>query len=280
MKISQTYLWIFAFCIIQSLQLMRAQESGNLKLWYEKPAKQWVEALPVGNGRLGSMVYGDPNKEVIQLNENTVWAGQPYRNDKPGAKEALVDVRKLIFGGKYKDALDLVNRKMFGGPNGMSYQTVGNLRLNFPGHEDFTNYSRELDLEKALVTSRYNVNGVNYNTTVFSSFPDQVIIARISADKSGSINFSATMDRPSKVKITSQENNELVLSGVSSDQEGIKGAVQFEDKIKIITTGGTVSSNDSTLNASNADIATIYISIVSNFKNYNDISGNATESEN
>jgi len=280
MKISQTYLWLFTLCIIQSLQLIHAQESGNLKLWYEKPAKQWVEALPVGNGRLGAMVYGDPNKEIIQLNENTVWAGQPYRNDKPGAKEALVDVRKLIFDGKYKDALDLANRKMFGGPNGMSYQTVGNLRLNFSGHESFTNYSRELDLEKALVTSRYNVNGVNYNTTVFSSFPDQVIIARISADKSGSINFSATMDRPSNVKITSQGNNELVLSGLSGDQEGIKGSVQFEAKIKIITTGGTVSSKDSTLNVSNANVATIYISIATNFKNYNDISGNATEREN
>lgn len=264
----------------QPLVLLCAQEDSNLKLWYEKPAKQWVEALPVGNGRLGAMVYGDPNNEVIQLNENTLWAGQPYRNDKAGAKEALVDIRKLIFHGKYKDAMDLANKKMFGGPNGMSCQTVGNLRLKFPGHESYTNYSRELDLEKALVNSHFQVKGVNYSTNVFSSFPDQVIIARISADKSGSINFSATMDRPSKVKITSKGNNELVLSGVSGDQEGIKGAVQFEAKIKIITAGGSVSSNDSTLNVCNADMATIYISIATNFNNYNDISGNASEREN
>ena len=264
----------------QPLQLLRAQEDSTFKLWYENPAKQWVEALPVGNGRIGAMVYGNPNNEVIQLNENTLWAGQPYRNDKVGAKEALVDVRKLIFDGKYKDALDLTNQKMFGGPNGMSYQTVGNLRLKFPGHESYTNYSRELDLEKALVSSHYQVKDINYSTNVFSSFPDQVIIARISADKPGSINFSATMDRPSKIKITNQGNNELVLSGVSGDQEGIKGAVQFEAKIKIITAGGSVTSNDSTLNVCNADIATIYISIATNFNNYNNISGNASEREN
>lgn len=280
MKIMQIILWMFVWCFSQSVQLTNAQQSGELKLWYEKPAKIWVEALPVGNGRLGAMVYGNPNKEVIQLNENTVWAGQPYRNDKVGAKEALAEVRKLIFDGEYKDALDMVNRKMISGPHGMSYQTVGNLRLNFPGHEHYTNYYRELDLEKAVVTSRYNVNGVNYNTKVFSSFPDQVIITRVSADKSGSVNFSATMDRPSKVKVVSLGNNELVLSGVSGDQEGIKGAVQFEAKIKIVTAGGTVSSSDTSLNVSNADVATIYISIATNFINYNDISGNASEREN
>jgi len=280
MKISQSCFWIFILCMYQPLQLLRAQEDSTFKLWYENPAKQWVEALPVGNGRIGAMVYGNPNNEVIQLNENTLWAGQPYRNDKVGAKEALVDVRKLIFDGKYKDALDLTNQKMFGGPNGMSYQTVGNLRLKFPGHESYTNYSRELDLEKALVSSHYQVKDINYSTNVFSSFPDQVIIARISADKPGSINFSATMDRPSKIKITNQGNNELVLSGVSGDQEGIKGAVQFEAKIKIITAGGSVTSNDSTLNVCNADIATIYISIATNFNNYNNISGNASEREN
>ena len=280
MKISQSCFWIFILCMYQPLQLLRAQEDSTFKLWYENPAKQWVEALPVGNGRIGAMVFGNPNNEVIQLNENTLWAGQPYRNDKVGAKEALVDVRKLIFDGKYKDALDLTNQKMFGGPNGMSYQTVGNLRLKFPGHESYTNYSRELDLEKALVSSHYQVKDINYSTNVFSSFPDQVIIARISADKPGSINFSATMDRPSKIKITNQGNNELVLSGVSGDQEGIKGAVQFEAKIKIITAGGSVTSNDSTLNVCNADIATIYISIATNFNNYNNISGNASEREN
>jgi alpha-L-fucosidase 2 len=278
----KTFNFFVLFSLLAFLPITQsnAQQSGELKLWYEKPAKIWVEALPVGNGRLGAMVYGNPNKEIIQLNENTVWAGQPCRNDKPEAKEVLGDVRKLIFDGKYKDAMDLVNQKMIGEPHGMSYQTVGNLRLNFPGHENYTNYSRELDLEKATVNSRYTVDNINYSTEVFSSFPDQVIIARISADKSGAINFSASMDRPGKVKVTSTDSNELVLSGVSSDQEGIKGGVQFEAKVKIIANGGAVSSTDSTLTVRNADLATIYISIATNFKNYNDISGNAAEREN
>ena len=132
-------------CII-SLALtinITAQNNTQLKLWYTNPAKVWVEALPVGNGRLGAMVYGDPVKEVIQLNENTVWAGQPYRNDNPSAKESLPEVRKLIFEGKYKEAQDLINQKFINKiSQGMPYQTVGNLKLSFPGHENYSGYYR------------------------------------------------------------------------------------------------------------------------------------------
>src|SRR5512142_2722778 len=151
------------------------QNNSPLKLWYDKPAKIWVEALPIGNGRLGAMVFGDPTNEVIQLNENTVWAGQPNRNDNLDAKEALPVVRKLIFEGKYKEAQDLVNQKIISKTShGMSYQPVGNLKLNFPGHDNYSNYYRELDIEKAVASSRYSQNGVNFTTKVFSSFPDQV----------------------------------------------------------------------------------------------------------
>jgi alpha-L-fucosidase 2 len=263
---------------------LSAQNESLLKLWYNQPAKQWVEALPVGNGRLGAMVYGDPSKEIIQLNENTVWAGQPNRNDNPDAKEALPEVRKLIFEGKYKEAQDLVNQKIITKTShGMSYQTVGNLKLNFPGHDTYSKYYRELDLENAVASSRYSQSGVNFTTKVFSSFPDQVIIVRISADKAGSINFSAAMDRPTAkdkiptCKVKSSGNSELVLSGVTSDQDGVKGAVKFEAKVKIVTSGGSISSTDTSLNVNSADMATIYISMASNFNNYHDISGNATE---
>jgi len=255
-----------------------AQNDSNLKLWYAHPAKQWVEALPIGNGRLGAMVFGDPSKEIIQLNENTVWAGQPNRNDNPNAKEALLEIRRLVFEGKYKEAQDLVNKNMISKTSqGMPYQTVGNLKLSFPEHENYSNYYRKLDLEKAIATTHYSVKGVNYTTEVFSSFPDQVIIARISSDKPGSINFSASMNRPSKVNVSTMGNNELILSGKTSDFESVKGNVMFEAKVKILTSGGNVTANDTALNVSQADIATIYISIASSFKNYNDISGNASE---
>jgi alpha-L-fucosidase 2 len=261
-----------------------AQQESGLKLWYLQPAKQWVEALPVGNGRLGAMVYGDPCNEIIQLNENTVWAGQPNHNDNPDAKDALPEVRKLIFNGKFKEAQELANQKFISKTShGMSYQTLGNLKLNFQGHENYSNFYRELDIEDAVVSSRYSNNGVKYTTKVFSSFPDQIIIAQISADKLGSINFSVAMDRPTAkdniptCKVKSKGNNELILYGTTSDQDGIKGAVQFITKVKIITSGGTVVATDTLLNVNSADMATIYISIASNFNNFNDISGNADE---
>ncbi len=266
---------------LASIFNVTAQTESLLKLWYNHPAKQWVEALPVGNGRLGAMVYGDPCKEVIQLNENTVWAGSPCRNDNPNAKEALPDVRALIFKGKYKEAQDLINQKFISKiSQGMPYQTVGNLKLLFPGHENYSGYYRELDIEKAVATTRYNLNGINYTTKVFSSFPDQVIIVRISADKPGSVAFSASMDRPSKVDVTSRGKDELVLSGITGDFEKVKGGVKFEVIAKIMTTGGNIYATDTALNVTGADVATIYLSIGTSFNNYNDISGNADERAN
>jgi alpha-L-fucosidase 2 len=267
--------WIFSLVLIVNIT---AQDDSFLRLWYVRPARQWVEALPVGNGRLGAMVFGDPCNEIIQLNENTVWAGKPYRNDNLYSIEALPEVRKLIFQGKYKEAQYLVNQRFISKiSQGMPYQTVGDLKLFFQGHENYSSYYRELDIEKAIVSSRYSLNGVNYETKVFATFPDQVIIVRISADKSGSVSFSATMDRPSKVDVSTRGDNELILSGTTGDFEGIKGSVKFEAKVEILTKGGAVSASDTSLDVKNADVAIIYISIATNFRNYNDISGDANE---
>lgn len=235
-------------CLIIHLALLfhvSAQNNAALKLWYTKPAKQWVEALPIGNGGLGARVFGDPVKEVIQLNENTVWAGQPNRNDNPQAKEALPEVRRLIFGGKYEEAQSLMNEKFITKTShGMPYQVVGNLKISFDGHENYTNYQRELDIEKAVITSRYRVSGVNYKTEAYSSFPDQVIVVRIAADKPGSISFSASMDRPVNATVATRGNDQLLLSGKTSDFEGVEGKVQFQAKVKIQNNGGMVSANE------------------------------------
>jgi alpha-L-fucosidase 2 len=129
--------FIFIFCLLFELNLS-AQSNTLLKFWYNQPAKQWVEALPIGNARLGAMVFGNPSKEKIQLNESTVWAGQPNRNDNPEAKEALPEVRKLIFKSRYKEAQDLVNQKFISKiSHGMPYQTVGNLYLCGKSNENY-----------------------------------------------------------------------------------------------------------------------------------------------
>jgi len=260
---------------------LQAQSNTQLKLWYNQPAKQWVEALPIGNGRLGAMVLGDPSKEEIQLNENTVWAGQPNRNDNPDAKDALPEVRKLIFEGKFKEAQDIVNQKFISKiSQGMPYQTVGNLNLSFPGHENFTNYYRELNIETAVTSTHYEVNRITYYYEAFASYPDQVIIYRITASEPGKINFTATMNRPSTVDISTEGNDKLIMSGVTGDCDSVKGAVEFKAMVKIETEGGSISSTDTSLIVNNADVATLYISIASSFNNYNDISANAEERAN
>jgi alpha-L-fucosidase 2 len=252
---------------------LQAQSDTSLKLWYRQPAKQWVEALPLGNGRLGAMVFGNPSKEIIQLNEYTIWAGQPYRNDNPEAKDALPKVRQLIFEGKYVEAQDLVNKKIISrNSQGMPYQTAGNLHLVFPGHENFTNYYRELNIETAVSTTRYEVDGVVYERVAFSSFPDQVMIVRITASKPGKIYFTASINHPLQVKISTTGRDNLMMSGITGDCDSIKGGVKFQAQVKIITEGGSIQAADTTLSVAHANAATIYISIASSFKNYTDIS--------
>ncbi|MEJ2054762.1 MAG: glycoside hydrolase family 95 protein [Calditrichaceae bacterium] len=267
--------FIFVFCFLFVLNLS-ADENALLKLWYNQPAKQWVEALPVGNGRLGAMVFGDPFRETIQLNENTVWAGQPNRNDNPDAKKALPKVRQLIFDGKYKEAQDLVNEDFISkNSQGMPYQTVGNLTLAFPGHENFTDYYRDLNLEKAIATTRYKVGDVTFQREIFASFPDQVIILQITASEPGKINFTASMNRPASVDVSTEGDDKLIISGVTGDCDSIKGAVNFQAQVKILTDGGGINATDTSLTVSNADKATLYISIASGFNNYYDISADA-----
>ena len=260
------------------IQIACTNKNENLKLWYNQPAKQWVEALPVGNGRLGAMVYGDPCHEIIQLNENTFWAGSPNRNDNPESKDALAEIRDLVFEGKYQEAQDLVNEKMISKlSHGSAYQTIGNLKLNFKGNDSIDEYYRELDLDRAIVSSCYMSNGVNYKTEVFASNPDQVIVVQIRADKKQSLNFSLAMDRPSNYNITTTENDELIMNGISNDFEGVKGEVKFQTIVKIVNSGGEISRSDSTLNIAGADVSTIYISTATNFVNYKDISGDEKE---
>jgi alpha-L-fucosidase 2 len=148
--------------LLVACKLSIAQQS--LKLWYNEPAKNsWTSALPVGNGRLGGMVFGNPEKECVQLNEATVWSGSPNRNDNPDALASLPQIRKLIFEGKQKEAQELAgNTIQTKKSNGQMFQPVGNLFLSFPGHENYTSFYRELDIERAIQKTTYEINGVTY----------------------------------------------------------------------------------------------------------------------
>lgn len=259
----------------------------DLKLWYKAPADNWNEALPIGNGRLGAMVYGNPVNENIQLNEMTLWAGGPHRNDNPDAKKALAEVRDLLVQKKYDEAHRLANQKFISKiSHGMPYETVGNLRLNFENHDNFSNYYRELDLENAINTTKYTVDGVAYKRDIFTSFANQVMVMKLTANKKNKISFNAIFDRPepAKVSVFNEGDNVLVMTGFGSSNKNkrlpkeaaaIKGEVAFDARIKVIANGGKVASTNSQLKVTKANSVTIYISIATSFVNYQDVSSDA-----
>lgn len=258
--------------------------SGNLlKIWYEKPATKWIEALPLGNGRLGAMVYGDPVNEELQLNENTIWAGSPYNNVNNRAKDSLGLIRQLIFEGRNIEVQKICGDVIAShGAQGMPYQTVGSLHLNFEGVSGYRNYYRDLNLEKAVATTRFDADGVRYTRELFTSFPDQLIVMKMSASKPGKISFTANYKSPYDTGIAvstelspDHEAGILKLNGKTMDHEGIEGKVRFESLTRIEVRGGTVRAiGDSFLQVKSANEVYLYISIGTNFVNYKDVSGN------
>lgn len=256
------------------------QEKPALKLWYRQPAgKVWENALPVGNGRLGAMVYGNVEKDIIQLNEHTVWSGSPNRNDNPMALDSLAAIRQLIFEGKHKEAERVANRAIISKKShGQMFQPVGSLLLNFEGHQNYSDYYRELDLERAVTKTTYTVNGVTYTREVFASFPDRVVVVRLTASKPGSLSFTASMSTPQPKAIVSVSPVKLLtIAGTTMDHEGVKGMVKFKGLTHIRLEGGTLTATDTSLLVNKATTATLYVSIATNFNNYNDISGDESK---
>ncbi len=250
-------------------------------LWYDKPATYWEEALPLGNGRLGAMLYGNPGKEEIQLNEETVSAGAPYKNYNPEAKDALATIRQLIFDGKYPEAQEMAGEKILAKNGfGMPYQTVGSLRLNFDGHDGYTNFRRDLDLSKALATVSYTVDGVDYKREIFTSFTDQLVIVRLTASKPGKLSFDASLTCPQKVTVVPAGNNSLSMEGYTKNiGKGMaenplnEPRLRFRADMQVSAEGGKVAANGQSLTITKANAVTIYIAMATNFVNYKDISG-------
>ncbi len=233
---------VFIFLLFVSAESF-SQTSKGLKLWYNKPSgRTWENALPIGNGRLGAMIYGNVEKETIQLNEHTVWSGSPNRNDNPLSLDSLAYIRQLIFEGKQKDAERIANRVIITKKShGQKFEPVGSLQLAFDGHDNFSNYYRELDIEKAVTKTSYTVGDVTYTREALASFPDRVVVMRLTASKPGSISFTASFTTPQKkATIKTTPAKELTISGTTSDHETVKGMVNYKGIVRMKLEGGSL----------------------------------------
>ena len=249
------------------------------RLWYNQPAQTWTQALPIGNGVMGGMVFGTPAVEHIQINEETIWAGQPNNVVNPNAKKALPEVRQLIFEGKYKEAQDLANAQVMpqavGKNMGMPFQPFGDLYIAMPGHADYRNYERWLDLDNAKSVVKYEVDGVQYKReTIAPLGGHEVIAVRLTASEKGKITFTANMTSPHENVLVNMDGNEATLLGVSSKHEGLKGKVRFMGRMAVQTKGGKVSGSNGNISVVGADEATLYLTVGTNVKSYKDITGN------
>ncbi len=244
----------------------------DLKLWYSQPAQNWSEALPIGNSRLGAMVYGGIEREELQLNEETFWAGSPYNNDNSNAIHVLPVVRKLIFEGKNQEAQTLIDANFLTKQHGMSYLTLGSLFLEFPEHKNVSGFYRDLNLENATTTTRYQVNNVTYTRTTFASFTNNVIIMHIKASKANTLNFKVTYNCPLEYEVNAQ-NDKLVITCQGKEQEGLKAALQAECQVQV-KTNGTIHSAGDILQVSEGTEAILYISAATNYVNYQNVSAN------
>jgi alpha-L-fucosidase 2 len=257
---------------------------SDLKLWYERPAAKWTEALPVGNGRLGAMVFGKTDEERIQFNEETYWSGGPYSQTVKGGYEALPQIQKLVFEGDYIKAHRLFGRHLMGYPvEQQKYQSLGNLILKFGAKGEILDYRLELDLDTAVVTISYVQDGVRYVREVFSSPVDQVIVVRLTADRPGSIDFTAELRgcrneahsnyATDYFRMDGYGDDGLVLRGKSADYLGIEGRIRYEARLKALLTGGRMVVDGLYLRISCADAVTLYLAAATNFMNYRDVSG-------
>ena len=279
--------------------VLRAEGDSSLKLWYQQPANasvqdspngwiddpEWLKALPLGNGSLGVMVFGDVNKERIQLNEESMWSGSRDNNDNPASRAAQAKIRQLLFDGKYKEATELTNKtqicigKGSGHGNGAEvpfgcFQTLGDLWIENGKTSSYKNYYRELDLNDAVARVRYTQDGVNFQREIFTSQPDQVMVARFTADKPGQISFKCSMDRPERFE-TYTDDNQLIMSGALSNGKGGNG-LQYMARLKAVNKNGSVHYTDSTIIVENADEVILFLSASTDYLlNYPEYKGRA-----
>lgn len=254
---------VFLFSLFLFATTLFAQTGKDLELWYQHPAGSWNEALPVGNGRLGAMVFGGITSERLQLNEESIWSGKPEDFVHPEAKAALPQVRKLLFAGQYAAAQKLAEEKMMGQrKSGSSYQTLGDLLLDFvhPNGEQ-QGYRRELDLETAIARVQYRVGNVGFQREIFSSAPAKALVVRLTADKKGALNFSVGMRRPGNKAAIDVAGQTITLS----EHVGNGVGVRLVSKVQVIHEGGTISTVAGKLQVTKADAVTLLLTAATDY---------------
>jgi len=253
--------------LVQFAQAAGAHPAGRgdakLMLWYRRPANDWErEALPVGNGRIGAMVFGGAPTERLQLNEDTIWAGGPVEAVNPKALKALPEIRRLMFAGKNGEATELANKTMLGNPHRVqSYELLGDLFINFPGHDNVSGYRRSLDIAAGVAGVEYEAGGVNFRRQVFSSAPDEVLVVHLAAGRKGALSFSAWMTRERDAE-TSAKGNEILLAGACNGGQGVK----FVGRLRIIAAGGKIRAEQGKLIVEGADAATLLLAAGTTFR--------------
>ncbi len=244
-------------------------EASPFVLWYRQPATKWSEALPIGNGRMGAMVFGGLDEERLQFNEDTVWTGQPHEYQHEGASKYLAQVRQLLYEGKQREAEDLAMRECMSVPlRQKAYQPFGDVLIEFPKQGQATDYRRDLDIARAVASVSYRVGDITYQRQTFVSHPDQALVWNMRADKPGQVSFTVRMDCLHKQsKIAVHDNQYLELTG-----EVDEGAIHFAARLAIQTNGGKVSYEKDAIHVKNADAATLTLVAATNFVNYHDVS--------
>lgn len=264
------------FGLASCVESVKEAKDNNQRLWYDRPAEHWLEALPLGNSRMGAMVYGGVLEEEIQLNEETFWSGGPHDNNSKTALQYLPKVRQLIFDGKEKEAEDIINREFFPGPHGMKYLTLGSLKIINDSIGVPTNYMRDLNLKDATAEVSYEIDGVKFSRKIFASMADGVVVVKLHADKKGALNFILDHQVDYENGITANENSlTAVIKGV--EHEGIPSALTAECRTDLECDGSVcVIEKDGrqALKISEASDVILLISAATNFVKYNDVTGN------
>lgn len=275
-KTAACYILMLIYCVLllnscnASVSNTPVKNDDSLCLWYDKPAQKWVEALPIGNGRLGAMVFGGVQNERIQLNEDSVWSGPPVPEPKPNVHENLQKARQLLFENRQAEAEELIQTEVLTpevGPR--SYQTLGDLHLTMTSPQgQNSNYRRQLNLDTAIATTSFTIDGITYTRQVFSSPVDQVLVVHLSADKPNAINMEVALDRPADFETKAIGNDSLSMSG-QAQHDGKSKGVKYYALLKVLPKGGKVLAKENHLAIENADMAAIYLAAVTDYNKKN-----------